>query len=80
MMTKREKIVLRQRATLKVVTLPNGTTFTARYERISRKQLPINIHGKNVWKIDPRRKNRGILSLNDGNRIEKINLIILRLL
>ena len=48
MMTKREKIVLRERTTLKVVTLPNGTTFTARYERISRKQLPINIHGKNV--------------------------------
>ena len=71
-MTKREKIVLRQRTMPKVVTLLNGTSFTARYERISRKQLPINIHVKNVWKIDPRRTNRGNLSLNDANRIEKI--------
>ena len=41
--TMREKIVLRRRTSPKVVTLPNGTTFTARYERINRKQLPINI-------------------------------------
>ena len=45
-----EKIVLRRRTSPKVVILPNGTTFTARYQRISRKELPINIHG-------PRRRN-----------------------
>ena len=33
----REKIVLRRRETPKVVTLPNGTAFVARYERISKK-------------------------------------------
>ena len=32
-----KKIVLRRRTSPKIVTLPNGTTFTARYERISRK-------------------------------------------
>ena len=36
------------------MTLPNGTTFTPRYERISRKQVPINIHAKNAKKIGPR--------------------------
>ena len=48
--------MLRRRISPRVVTLPNGTTFTARYERISRKQLPINIHVKNARKIGPRNK------------------------
>ena len=34
----REKIVSRRRPTLKIVNLPNGTSFVSRYERISRKQ------------------------------------------
>ena len=71
MTTMREKVVLRRRTTPKVVTLPNGTTFTARYERISRKQLPINIDTKNVRKICPRRKNMDILSLKDANKSRK---------
>ena len=54
----REKIVLRRRTSPKIVTLPNGTTFTARYERISRKKLPINIKVKNARKIGPRNKNK----------------------
>ena len=66
----RDKIVLRKRAVPKVVTLPNGTTFTARHERISRKQLPRNIRVKNVRNIGPRIKNRGILSLDDRQNSE----------
>ena len=54
------------------ITLPNGTTFTAKYERISRKQLPINIQVKNARKIGPRRKSRGVLSLANARKIEKI--------
>ena len=38
--------------------MPNDTTFTARYERISRKQLPINIHVKNAKKIGLRNRNK----------------------
>ena len=68
----REKIVLRRRKSQKIVTLPNGTTFTARYERISKKQLPRNIRVKNVTKISPRTKNRVILSLNNINQVHKI--------
>ena len=54
----REKIVLRRRTTPKVVTLPNGTNFTARYQRISRKELPINIHVKKTRRIGPRNRNK----------------------
>ena len=53
------------------ITLPNGTIFTAKYERISRKQLPINIQVKNARKIGPRRKSRGVLSLANARKIEK---------
>ena len=34
----RQKVVLRQRAVPLNVTLPNGTYFAARYERISKKK------------------------------------------
>ena len=38
----RKKILLRQKATPQRVTLPNGRSFLARYERVSRKNLPSN--------------------------------------
>ena len=50
--------MLRRRTTPKVITLPNSTTFTARYKRISRKQLPLNIHVKKPWKIAARNRNK----------------------
>ena len=50
--------MLRRRTSLIIVALPNGLTFTARYERISRKRLPRNIHVKNARKIDPRNGNK----------------------
>ena len=53
--------MLRRRTTPKVITLPNGTTFTSRYQRISRKQLPVNIHVKNTPKIGARRKNKAFV-------------------
>ena len=37
------KNCVKRRIIPKVVTLANGTTFTSRYERISKKQLPSNI-------------------------------------
>ena len=65
----REKIVLR--LTPKIVILPNGTTFTAKYERVSRKNLPSNIKVKKVRTIGARNKNRGILSMNQLNQLKK---------
>ena len=54
----REKIVLRRRTTPKLVTLPDSTTLTARYQRISRKQLPRNIHVKKTRKLGARNRNK----------------------
>ena len=53
-------IILRKRAAPKVVNLPNGRSFTSKWERISRKQLPINIKVKKQRTIGPRRNNRMI--------------------
>ena len=50
--------MLRRRTSPTIVTLLNGTTFTARYKRISRKQLPTNIHVTNARKIGPRNRNK----------------------
>ena len=50
--------MLRRRTTPKVVTLPDGITFTARYQRISRKQLAINIRVKKTRKVGAGNKNK----------------------
>ena len=39
----RQKIVLRRRIVPLKVTLPKGTSFAARYKRISKRNLPDNI-------------------------------------
>ena len=58
----RQKIVLRRRAVPKQVTLPNGTSFMAMYERMSTKKLPGNIRVTKTRIIGPQkrrfRKNR----------------------
>ena len=53
-------IILRKIATPKTVNLPNGKPFVSKWERISRKQLPINIKINRVRTIGPRRNNRRI--------------------
>ena len=52
----RRKIVLRRCAVLLNVTLPNGTSFAARYERLSKKNLPDNIRVTNKQTIGPRKR------------------------
>ena len=53
-------IILRKRANPKQINLPNGRSLVSKWERISRKQLPINIkvtrnrtigHRRNNWQI-----------------------------
>ena len=56
----KQTIILRKRAAPKVVNLPNGRSFTSKWERISRKRLPININLKKQRTIGPRRNNRMI--------------------
>ena len=53
-------VILRKRRTPVQVDLPNGRSFTSRWERISRKQLPINIRAARDRKIGPGKNNRMI--------------------
>ena len=57
----KQTVILRKRANPKVVNLPNGRSFTSRWERRSRKQLPINIRVKRQRMIGLRRNNGVIL-------------------
>ena len=56
----KETVILKKRNTPKVVNLPNGRSFTSNWERISKKQLPINIKVQRQRKIRPRKNNRMI--------------------
>ena len=56
----KKHIILRKRANPVQVNLPNGRSFTSKWERISRKQLPINIKVTKNRTIGPRRNNRRI--------------------
>ena len=55
-----QTVILRKRAASKIVNLPNGRSFTSKWERISRKNLPINISVKRQRIIGPRKNNRMI--------------------
>ena len=54
----RDKILLRQRATPRRVTLPRRPSFVARYKRLSLKSLPENVTIKRNRTIGPRQKRK----------------------
>ena len=56
----KKHIILRKKANPKQINLPNGRSFVSKWERISRKQLPINIKVTRNRTIGPRRNNRQI--------------------
>ena len=56
----KKHIILRKRANPKQIALPNGKSFVSKWERISTKQLPINIKVTRNRTIGPRRNNRMI--------------------
>ena len=53
-----KNIVLGRRAVPLRVNLPKGTSFVARYKRISRKNLPKNISMSRTRTIGPRNKEK----------------------
>ena len=53
---RRDKILLRWRVTPQRVALPNGQSFVARYEWVSRKNLPRNVTIRIAWQIGLRRQ------------------------
>ena len=56
----KQTVILRKRNVSKVLNLPNGKSFKSKWERISRKQLPINIKVQRQKKIGLRKNNRMI--------------------
>ena len=52
----REKILLRWRVTPQRVRLPNGQSFLASYERMSRQNLPRNVTITRIKRIGPKKK------------------------
>ena len=68
----KQTVILRKRVIPKVVNLPNGRFFTSRWERISRKQFPINIKVKKQRAICPRRNNRMIYLNQAAPALRKI--------
>ena len=58
----RQKILLRRRAAPLNITLLNGTTFAARYERTSSKNVPGNIRITRTRTIGPQKRRTRIKS------------------
>ena len=56
----KKHIILGKRANPVQVNLPDGRSFTSKWERISRKQLPINIKVTRNRAFGPKRNNRWI--------------------
>ena len=54
----REKVLLRWKVTPRRVTLPNRRSFVARYERVSRKNLPSNVTIRRNQAIGLRRQRK----------------------
>ena len=70
----KQTIILRKRANPKVANLPNGRSFTSKWERISRKQLPINIKVTKWRTIGPRKNNRMIYLNQAAPAFKKIKI------
>ena len=59
----KKHIILRKRADPVQINLPNGRSFVSKWERISIKQLPINIKVTRNRTISTRQNNRRIFNL-----------------
>ena len=68
----KKHIILRKRTAPIQVNLPNDRSFTSKWERISRKQLPINIKASRNRTIGPRRNNRRIYFNESKPALKKI--------
>ena len=68
----KKHIILRKRRAPVTVRLPNGRSFISRWERINRKQLPINIKVSRNRTIGPRRNVRK-KKKQEQNRVARVN-------
>ena len=58
MVVRKENYAMRKLAVPKRVTLPNGRSFIARYERIKRSELPPNIRMRRTYRQRAAPRNR----------------------
>ena len=68
----KKHIILSKRRAPVTVRLPNGRSFISRWERISQKQLPINIKVSRNRAIGPRR-NVSRKKKQEQNRVARVN-------
>ena len=68
----KKHIILRKSRAPVTVRLPNGRSFISRWERINRKQLPINIKVSRNRTIGPRRNVRR-KKKQEQNRVARVN-------
>ena len=68
----KKHIILRKRRAPVTVRLPDGRSFISRWERINRKQLPINIKVSRNRTIGPRRNVRR-KKKQEQNRVARVN-------
>ena len=63
MVTRKENYAMRKLAVPKRVTLPNGRSFVARYEKIKRSELPPNIRMRRTYRqrAAPRNSRRRVV-------------------
>ena len=54
----KDKILLHIRIIPPKVTLPEGRTFYTRYQRVGRKNLPVNVTIKKVTTVGPHRQQK----------------------
>ena len=71
-MPPRDRIIMIKRQHLKRVTLPNGRTFTARYRRATRDDLPPNVTFPRIYKERAapkgKRRKRRVISYRERQR------------
>ena len=71
-MRRKENYPMRKLAVPKRVTLPNGRTFFARYERIKRQDLPGNIQMRRTYRQRAAPRNRRRRAPHQGRGIKSI--------
>ena len=69
-MRRKNNYVMRRLDTPKKVTLPNGRTFNAKYQRVPRSQLPPKVLMKRRYRIRAAPKGRRKKTIRKGQRVQ----------
>ena len=70
-----DKIFLKRKVTRQGVTIPERKFFLARFERLSRKNLPVNVLIKRIGRIGPRRQRKQKAQQGAGSVLESVFIL-----